>query len=64
LYTGNDDNIIADLLTTYRFDIDGQAIEKSIVGGLLGHWAVWTQKAVQLLDDIKQFKNIIQELLS
>jgi hypothetical protein len=57
LYTGNDDNIIADLLTTYRFNIEGQAVEKSIVGGLLGHWAVWTHKAVQLLDDIKQFKN-------
>lgn len=57
LYTGNDDNIIADLLTTYRFDIEGQAVEKSIVGGLLGHWAVWTHKAVQLLDDIKQNRN-------
>jgi hypothetical protein len=56
LYTGNDDNIIADLLTTYRFDIEGQAVEKSIVGGLLGQWAVWTYKAVQLLDDIKQNK--------
>jgi hypothetical protein len=57
LYTGNDDNIIADLLTTYRFDIEGQAVEKRIVGGLLGHWAVWTQKAVQLFDDIKENRN-------
>ncbi|GAB3770399.1 dihydrodipicolinate synthase family protein [Spirosoma horti] len=52
LYTGNDDNIIADLLTTYRFTVDGQAVEKNFVGGLLGHWAVWTQKAVELLDEI------------
>lgn len=57
LYTGNDDNIVADLLTTYRFHIEGQVVEKSIVGGLLGHWAVWTQKAVQLLEEMKRFKN-------
>ncbi|TLS50945.1 dihydrodipicolinate synthase family protein [Paenibacillus antri] len=53
LYTGNDDNIVVDLLTTYRFNIDGQPVEKSIVGGLLGHWAVWTKKAVELLEEIK-----------
>ncbi len=54
LYTGNDDNIIADLLTTYRFRIDRQVVEKRFVGGLLGHWAVWTKKAVELLAEIKQ----------
>ncbi|MCX6858419.1 MAG: dihydrodipicolinate synthase family protein [Verrucomicrobia bacterium] len=43
LYTGNDDNIVADFLTPYRFS--GQ--EKRIVGGLLGHWSVWTQRAVE-----------------
>ncbi|GAB3257194.1 dihydrodipicolinate synthase family protein [Larkinella harenae] len=53
LYTGNDDNIVADLLTTYRFTIDGETVEKGFVGGLLGHWAVWTQKAVELLAEIK-----------
>lgn len=57
LYTGNDDNIIADLLTTYRFQVDGKTIEKKVVGGLLGHWAVWTQKAVQLLDEIKSVRD-------
>lgn len=56
LYTGNDDNIIPDLLTTYRFNVDGQRREKEIVGGLLGHWAVWTRKAVELLEEIKQCK--------
>lgn len=56
LYTGNDDNIIADLLTTYRFEIDGKVVEKSFVGGLLGHWAVWTRKAVTLLYEIKDCK--------
>lgn len=54
LYTGNDDNIVADLLTPYRFTIDGQAIEKRFAGGLLGHWAVWTKKAVELLDEVKK----------
>ncbi|MGK5508589.1 dihydrodipicolinate synthase family protein [Brevibacillus formosus] len=54
LYTGNDDNIVADLLTTYRFASNGKPVEKSIVGGLLGHWAVWTNKAVKLLSEVKR----------
>jgi dihydrodipicolinate synthase/N-acetylneuraminate lyase len=54
LYTGNDDNIVADLLTTYRFNVNGEIIEKRFAGGLLGHWAVWTQKAVALLAEIKE----------
>ena len=54
LYTGNDDNIIADLLTPFRFEVHGEPIEKRFVGGLLGHWAVWTKQAVELLVDIKQ----------
>lgn len=54
LYTGNDDNIVADLLTPYRFEMEGETIEKRFVGGLLGHWAVWTEKAVELLGTVKQ----------
>ena len=50
LYTGNDDNIVMDLLTPYRLSIGGEIVERRIVGGLLGHWAVWTRKAVELLD--------------
>ncbi|MES2736855.1 MAG: dihydrodipicolinate synthase family protein [Verrucomicrobiota bacterium] len=46
LYTGNDDNIVADLITPFK--INGQ--ERRIVGGLLGHWSVWAHKAVALLD--------------
>ncbi len=46
LYTGNDDNIVADFLTPYR--VAGR--ERRIVGGLLGHWSVWTQRAVELLE--------------
>ncbi len=52
LYTGNDDNIVADLLTTYHLPVPGGMVRKRIVGGLLGHWAVWTRKAVELLEKI------------
>lgn len=45
LYTGNDDNILIDLLTQWNFG--GQSVR--IVGGLLGHWAVWTSRAKQHL---------------
>ena len=51
LYTGNDDAIVSDLVTTFRFLRDGVAVERRIVGGLLGHWAVWTRGAVALLDE-------------
>lgn len=51
LYTGNDDNIVLDLITPYRFQMNGELRERRIVGGLLGHWAVWTRRAVDLLND-------------
>ena len=51
LYTGNDDNIAMDLLTPFSFDINGRAQQRRIVGGLLGHWAVWTRRAVELLQE-------------
>lgn len=53
LYTGNDDNIIADLLIPYRFTIEGKKIEKRFVGGLLGHWSAWTPQAVELFKKVK-----------
>lgn len=53
LYTGNDDNIVPDLLTEYPIPVGNEVIKKRIVGGLLGHWAVWNKKAVELLDKIK-----------
>jgi len=49
LYTGNDDNIVLDLLTPYRFQAGRRIVERRFVGGLLGHWAFWTRRAVQLL---------------
>jgi len=48
LYTGNDDSIVADLLTPFRFG--GRTLH--IAGGLLGHWAVWTLRAVRMLEQI------------
>jgi len=50
LYTGNDDNIIGDLLTPFTFGGRTRFID----GGLLGQWGVWTRNAVQLLGDIKR----------
>ena len=54
LYTGNDDNIVVDLLSEYEIKFIGKVIRKRIVGGLLGHWAVWTRSAVTLLEDVKK----------
>lgn len=50
LYTGNDDSIIVDLLT--RFEFSGTP--RFIVGGLLGQWAVWTRRAVELLGQLQE----------
>ncbi len=52
LYTGNDDHILLDLLTPYRFMGDGRTETVRIKGGLLGQWSVWTQKAVELLEQV------------
>jgi hypothetical protein len=52
LYTGNDDNIVADLLTEFRF---GERTAH-FVGGLLGQWAVWTRRAVELLKSVHDAK--------
>jgi hypothetical protein len=46
LYTGNDDNILSDLLTRFDFGADPVTRPLRIAGGLLGHWAVWTKTAV------------------
>jgi dihydrodipicolinate synthase/N-acetylneuraminate lyase len=54
LYTGNDDNIVADLITPFRFKVGSEHVERRIVGGLLGHWCVWTKKAVEILKTCQQ----------
>ena len=48
LYTGNDDAIVADLLTPFPSGEDGRSVH--FRGGLLGQWAVWTKGAVDLLN--------------
>jgi hypothetical protein len=53
LYTGNDDNIIADLLTPFRIPVGDGMIPLRIAGGLLGHWAVWTRRAVEQLEAVR-----------
>ncbi|MCB1279637.1 dihydrodipicolinate synthase family protein [Prosthecobacter sp.] len=58
LYTGNDDSIVTDFLTPFRFD----GKERRIVGGLLGHWSVWTQRAVELLERCRN-ADVTPELL-
>lgn len=50
LYTGNDDNILCDLLS--QFEFSGRRL--NFTGGLLGHWAVWTSVAVQHLAQAKE----------
>jgi len=61
LYTGNDDNILIDLLTRWNFGGD----TLRIAGGLLGHWAVWTSQAVEHLALAKQSsQDIPAELLT
>ncbi|HTS30467.1 MAG TPA: dihydrodipicolinate synthase family protein [Bryobacteraceae bacterium] len=44
LYTGNDDHIVLDLIGSYR--------GLRMAGGLLGQWAVWTRRAVEMLEAI------------
>ena len=56
LYTGNDDNIVIDLLTEYSFDKNGKTVKRGFDGGLLGHWSVWTKKAVEIFNQIKEEK--------
>jgi dihydrodipicolinate synthase/N-acetylneuraminate lyase len=67
LYTGNDDQIVLDLLTPFRFMVRGRPVEHCIVGGLLGQWAVWTRRAVELLEEchvvIRQGGAVPAELL-
>lgn len=60
LYTGNDDHILLDLLTPFRVS----GVELRFVGGLLGHWAVWTRRAVEQLDQIRALREVGAEWLT
>ena len=58
LFTGNDDSIILDLVTPYLFVASSangtRWVETRMVGGLLGHWAVWTRQSVLLTQQMRQ----------
>lgn len=68
LYTGNDDNLLIDLLTPYRFPTADGTRSVRIVGGLLGQWGVWTKAAVELLRRVHELAAaeapVPQELLA
>jgi dihydrodipicolinate synthase/N-acetylneuraminate lyase len=53
MYTGNDDNIVADLLADFRVGTARGVASIRFTGGLLGQWAVWTKRAVELLQAVK-----------
>lgn len=57
LYTGNDDNIVIDLLSEFRVGSESAGKSIRIAGGLLGHWAVWTRKAVELLENCNALRS-------
>ena len=63
LYTGNDDNIVVDLLTEYKFEVDGKTYTKRFEGGLLGHWSVWTHAVVEMFAKIKANPVVTPEYL-
>jgi hypothetical protein len=53
LYTGNDDHILLDLVTPFVLRRDGKDVTLRFRGGLLGHWSVWTKRAVELFERIR-----------
>jgi hypothetical protein len=67
LYTGNDDHILCDLLTEFVVATARGDVRLRIVGGLLGQWACWTRRAVEMLARCKALrgsKTIPAELLT
>jgi hypothetical protein len=66
VYTGNDDNIVMDLLTPYSLNMNGSKKQLHMRGGLLGHWAVWTKRAVELFNECvksRESEGVNQDLL-
>ncbi len=53
LYTGNDDNIVLDLVAPFILRRNGAAVTVRIKGGLLGHWSVWTKGAVDMFGHLR-----------
>jgi dihydrodipicolinate synthase/N-acetylneuraminate lyase len=57
LYTGNDDNILLDLLADFPVGPEPSSPPMRFAGGLLGQWAVWTRRAVELLGAVQHCRN-------
>lgn len=64
LYTGNDDHIVLDLLVPLAVRRGSEEIRVRIKGGLLGHWSVWTKRAVELLEEIQKITEINSAILA
>ncbi|HEY0187868.1 MAG TPA: dihydrodipicolinate synthase family protein [Cellulomonas sp.] len=65
LYTGNDDAIVADLLSDLVFEgPDGRPVTRHLRGGLLGHWSVWARRAVDLLAQVERARTGDREALA
>jgi len=68
LYTGNDDNIIVDLLSEFQLGLGERWVPLHFSGGLLGQWAVWTRRAVEILQSTHQCRqqrtNAVFDLLA
>ncbi len=47
LYTGNDDHILLDLMTSHAIATERGVVRIDMPGGLLGQWACWTRAAVR-----------------
>ncbi len=58
LYTGNDDNIVADLLTRFEIKVGERTRQLRFSGGLLGHWGVWTRAAVEMFERIRNDRGL------
>jgi dihydrodipicolinate synthase/N-acetylneuraminate lyase len=54
LYTGNDDNILIDLLADFPVGSNRFLKPVRFSGGLLGQWAVWTKRAVEMLRVVRE----------
>jgi dihydrodipicolinate synthase/N-acetylneuraminate lyase len=64
LYTGNDDHIVLDLLVPLAVKRGNEEIQVRIKGGLLGHWSVWTKRAVELLERIQKITEVNSAILA
>ena len=58
LYTGNDDQIVPDLLTEFSIGTTRGMVPVHFAGGLLGQWACWTQQALAILDKCREAREM------